>query len=205
MFPTVEVRWFYSGTILPQVLEWFRERQGQPEEPAYRVDYYLHFPDGDSLGIKLREGKLEIKRRHRQYGVVEFHERAAGLVEYWRKWSFELMQASVRFGDGMAPDSSWIGVSKQRWLCRYRITVDGTIVPMGASGYPEQGCHLELTSIKAKGREGWTWGFEAFGEETALRENLVLVATQIFAALDPPIVLDVGHSYSYPAWLAGLS
>jgi hypothetical protein len=205
MFPTVEVRWFYGGTIPPQVLEWFREGQGQPEEPAYRVDHYLHLSDGDSVGIKLREGRLEIKQRHRQYGVVEFHRQAAGQVEHWRKWSFDLTQASDRCSESMAPDPPWIRVCKQRWLSRYRITGGGAVIPTDAGGYPEQGCDLELTSVKAKGRAWWTWGFEAFGEEPAQHENLVLVATQVFAIHEPPIVLDVGHSYSYPAWLANLS
>ena len=94
MFPSVEARWFYDGTIPPRVLRWFREYQGSLEGPAHRVDYYLRLADGDSLGIKVREGRLEIKQRHRTYGMVEFHERATGLVEHWRKWSFQLAQAS---------------------------------------------------------------------------------------------------------------
>jgi hypothetical protein len=204
MFPSAEARWFYVGTIPPQVLKWFREEQGSLEEPAHRVDYYLHLPDGDSLGIKLREGRLEIKQRHRRHGTVEFHERATGLVEHWRKWSFRLAQASERFPQIMVSDSSWIAVSKQRWLYRYRITRDKDIIPMDAVEYPEQGCDLELTRVKAEGRDWWTWGFEAFGEETALQENLVLVAAQIFAAHRPPIVLGASHSHSYPAWLAAL-
>jgi hypothetical protein len=204
MFPSVEVRWFYGATIPPQMLKWFREEHGSLEDPACRVDHYLHLPDRDSLGIKLREGRIEIKQRHRRCGTVEFHERATGLVEHWRKWSFELTQASERFPQVMVSDSSWIGVSKQRWLHRYRITGDRDIVPMDAVEYPEQGCDLELTSVKAEGKEWWTWGFEAFGEPPALQGNLMLVAVQIFAAHGPPIVLDASHSQSYPAWLAAL-
>jgi hypothetical protein len=186
------------------VLSWFREEQGSLEEPAHRVDYYLHLPDRDSLGIKLREGRLEIKQRHRRYGTVEFHERAEGLVEHWRKWSFELTQTSDRLPKVMASDSSWIGVSKQRWLYRYRITGDRDVVPMDAVEYSGQGCDLELTSVKAEGREWWTWGFEAFGEEMALQGNLVLVTKQVFATHGPPIVLGASHCHSYPAWLAAL-
>jgi len=204
MFPSVEARWFYGGTIPPQVLQWFREERGSLEEPAYRVDYYLRLPDRDSLGIKLREGRLEIKQRHRRYGPIELHERATGLVEHWRKWSFESTQVSDRFPQAMVSDPSWIGVSKWRRLFRYRITKDSDVVPMDAVEYPEQGCDLELTTVKVEGREWWTWGIEAFGEETALQRNLMLVVTQIFATHGPPIVLGASHSHSYPAWLASL-
>jgi hypothetical protein len=204
MFPSAEARWFYGGTIPQQVLQWFREEQGILEEPADRVDHYLHLPDGDSLGIKLREGRLEIKQRHRKYGTVEFHKGAAGLVEHWRKWSFQLAQGSDRLPPAMISDPSWIAVRKRRWLYRYRITRDRDVIPMETVEYPEQGCDLELTSVKAEGRDWWTWGFEAFGEETALQGNLVLVAAQIFATHGPPIVLGVSHSHSYPAWLAAL-
>jgi hypothetical protein len=204
MFPSAEARWFYGGAIPQQVLQWFREEHGSLKEPADRVDHYLHLPDEDSLGIKLREGRLEIKQRHRRYGTVEFHERAAGLVEHWRKWSFQLAQGSDRLPPDMIADPPWIAVSKRRRLYRYRITRNREVVPVETVEYPEQGCDLELTSVKAEGRDWWTWGFEAFGEETALQGNLVLVAAQIFDTHGPPIVLGASHSHSYPAWLAAL-
>ena len=204
MFPSVETRWFYDGTIPPHVLRWFREYQGSLQEPARRVDYYLRLADGDSLGIKVREGRLEIKQRHRRYGMVEFHERATGLVEHWRKWSFQLAQASDWLPRVGGSDSSWIAVSKYRWLYRYRIAGDRDVVPIDAVEYPKQGCDLELTRVKAEGREWWTWGFEAFGEPAALQGNLVLVAAHVFATHAPPIVLDATHAQSYPAWLSVL-
>ena len=68
MFATAEVRWFYEGAVSPEVLEWFEQGELTPEEQPYRVDYYLRLSDRDSLGIKLREGRIEVKQRHRQHG-----------------------------------------------------------------------------------------------------------------------------------------
>jgi hypothetical protein len=60
MFPTTEVRWFTQGVIPSEVLRWFHEERKAFEEQPLRVDYYLRIVEGESLGVKLREGRLEI-------------------------------------------------------------------------------------------------------------------------------------------------
>ena len=56
---TLEVRWFSRGALHPPVLEWFQRAMGKPEQQPARVDYYLIVVNGSSLGIKLRQGRLE--------------------------------------------------------------------------------------------------------------------------------------------------
>ena len=213
MFPTVEVRWFYEGPIPPEVLAWFQRGGQGPEEPSCRVDYYLRLADWDSLGIKLREGRLEVKQRCRQYGMVRLHERVAGRVEHWRKWSFALDRADGGLASLAVPASAWIEVRKERRLRTYRLGGDDAdidpdrlrsaaseVVAVRAGSLPDRGCDWELTAVRAGDEAWWSVCFEAFGGGPALRETLLVVARHV---LDDgaPCGFDAGHSFGYPGWL----
>jgi hypothetical protein len=196
MFPTMEVRWFSAGAIPATVQAWFQLRAGQPEEQPYRVDHYLRPADGESLGIKLREGRLEVKKRRRELGVFCFHERIAGRVEHWHKWSF-----------AFAPDvssltrPSWIGVGKERRLYRYQLTGDHQLKAISTPDYTRPGCDLELTSVSIADQAWWSLGLEAHGDERSIQDMLFLVAPQVFTAGQPP-ALQASDSYGYPRWLS---
>jgi hypothetical protein len=193
VFPTVEVRWFYKGKVPPNVLAWFQQWDPRPDQQPHRVDHYLHLPDTVSLGVKWREGRLEVKQRRQQSRVVQFHEWAAGLVEHWRKWSFEL-------ANQVAPPPSWTAVAKKRQLRRYRLAGGEKISSVPADEFPDQGCDVELTQVQAREETWWTVGFEAFGEESTLHETLLLVTRQILAADESPTV-KAQESFGYPKWL----
>lgn len=200
MLPTMEVRWFSEGMIPSGVQEWFQRAKGDPEEQPQRVDYYLRPAEGGLLGIKLREGRLEVKQLCRQLGVVHFHERVAGLVEQWRKWSFGLPADRSVLAGASAPSTSWIGVTKERRLYRYRLAGDRQIVAVSATDHVGPGCDLELTSVGVEGQAWWSLGFEARGDESSIQDIFLLVAQQVLAATTPP-GLSARDSYSYPRWL----
>jgi hypothetical protein len=200
LFPTIEVRWFFEGTPSLAVVEWFAQGEPEPEAQSGRVDYYLRLTDGDGLGIKLRQGRLEVKQRHRQYGLVHLHQRVTGRVEGWRKWSFELAGCDRDLASILVPALSWIGVKKERRLRRYRVTSQEMVVAVPTEAGTGQGCGLELTRIIIEGSQWWSLGFEAFGDQARLYDTLLRVATQVFAAGEPPS-LDSKDSYSYPRWL----
>ncbi len=202
MLPTAEVRWFYQGVSPAEVLAWFQRGERQPERQPRRVDYYLHLVEDDSLGIKLREGRIEVKVRLQQQGIVRFHERVAGLVEHWRKWSFQLAQADDTLTGLLTPASSWIAVKKERQLYTVQLTAHKRIVTLSAEDNPAEGCNLELTSIEVGGKQWWSLGFEAFGDELTIGENLRLVAETILTDDSGPPALGAEHSYGYPKWLA---
>ena len=120
MFPTLEVRWFYQGRIPEDIRKWFARSDPAPTcEPA-RTDYYLCLPKSNDLGIKLREGRIEIKQRVHQYGSVQFHRQATGLIEHWHKWSLPLAMTQTGLEEILVPESSWTGVRKERLLRGYR-------------------------------------------------------------------------------------
>jgi len=202
MLQTAEIRWFIAGTAPPDVLDWFHQNAPQPEPPASRTDYYFRLFSGtDTLGIKLREGRLEVKQRVYQYGVVHLHPYVVGAMEEWHKWGFSLAEAENFLPAIKMSPSSWIEVNKTRQQQMYQITGDDTqIVPVAADSPAEQGCSFELTHITVAGKAWWTLGFEAFGPELRVQENLMLAATHIFAQNTPPR-LRMRESYSYPGWL----
>jgi hypothetical protein len=195
MFPTMEVRWFSTGAIPATVQEWFQQREGQPEEQPRRTDYYVRSEDGESLGIKLREGRLEVKQRLRELGGFRFHDRVAGRVEHWYKRSFAFTP-----GVSPLPGSSWIGVRKERSLYRYQLTAGRQLVAVSTADYVRAGCDLELTSVSVAGQAWWSLGLEAHGDEGTLQDMLFLVAPQVFAGGEPP-ALQASDSYGYPRWL----
>lgn len=203
MFPTLEVRWFYRGIIPAQVREWFVRGDPAPINEPPRVDYYLCLQRTNSLGIKLREGRIEIKQRLRQYGTVRFHRRVTGMIEHWRKWSLPLAATQDGWAEMLVPKSSWIGVRKERMLRGYRCDDDRqVVVPQGA--YADRGCNLELTSVQVGDRVWWTLAFEAFGVEPSLRTSLASTMGYILERDGAPYSFDARDSFGYARWLARL-
>jgi hypothetical protein len=203
MMSTVEVRWFGSGAVPPGLEEWFQQGEIEPEEQPRRTDHYLRPVLGDSQGIKLREGRIEVKRRTRSYGMVPLHPKVAGLVECWRKWSFELAGTRDSLEDMLVPAYNWIAVRKERRMRLYSLAAGGRVAAVTTDEAPERGCGLELTGIAVAGEVWWSLGFETFGGSASLREGLFPVTEHLLSQGHAP-TLDAQASYSYLMWLATL-
>jgi hypothetical protein len=205
MFSSVEIRWFYPGAIPPDVLAWYHDDTRHVDLQPRRVDHYLPLPGSDSLGVKLREGRIEVKQRHQAYGLARLDERVEGRAEGWRKWSFPLSGGGSPQPQRSETPPGWTSVCKERALARYRLTEDRVPVPVPAGELFQRGCDLELARVQvnAQVEAWWTLALEAFGEEQGLVADLLAVAAQVFAvteAKEAPI-LQAGDSLSYPAWL----
>jgi hypothetical protein len=173
------------------------------QEPA-RTDRYLRLPDSEGLNVKLREGRIEIKRRVGEVRAVRFHERVTGVVEGWRKWRFELAEPGSSRVQAASPASSWISVHKERRIRTYHVEKDEDVTARSGPKPAATGCELELSRVRAAGQIWWTLAFEAFGDESALRENLLLVARYVVSTDEPPS-LPVSNSRGYAAWLIRLT
>ncbi len=201
MFPTTEVRWFLPGVVPARVWQWFDGPTQRPTAQPSRTDYYLRIADGDGLGIKLREGRIEVKQRQSQQGSVRFGERAVGRVEQWRKWSFPLTETehiTAVLGDGL---SSWVGVYKERKVRTFQVT-DDEVVDVSGTMFLAQGCAWEVAQVRlGKTAESW-WsvGFEAFGPEAERMGLLRIVIMYCLDVEDAPL-LALENSCSYPKWL----
>ena len=214
MLPSAEVRWFSDGDLPETILERFRsgeitQDRGTVEE---RRDVYLYLPGVDSLGIKLRgtsirrefDGdKLEIKRRELKGRAVTFISGATGRLENWTKWAFNSESSDPQLSSMLtAKDEAWMSVSKMRYLRRYAVISDKSVVAVPLYEWPENGCNVEITKLIAPdGQRWWTFGFETFGEVDApIDDNLMLSANHFFAETGLGICKEK-DSYGYPRWL----
>jgi hypothetical protein len=202
MYPTVEVRWFLRGEIPSEIWRWFHNRGHDPETQPPREDFYLLLANGGSLGVKLREGRIEIKQRNGRSEIVRFGQHTLGRVEQWIKWSFVASETDNFLARISEFSKWWIGVRKERKLRTYQVLESGTVTGVSTGIFIENGCGWELASVNYLGAEDpwWSLGFEAFGKENNLRDTLSLVADSILSVENAP-VLTVEDSFGYPRWL----
>lgn len=199
---SVEVRWFGMRRTPIELEEWFGSSGGRPAETSCRTDRYLWLCDTDALGIKLREGRLEIKQRTIDSGVLAFPGGARGRVEAWRKWCCSAAGESDVAWPG-DDESGWIDVVKERRLRSFKQLSDGSLAGCRADEYPPAGGHLELTRLdvaEARPRHWWTLGAEAFGSS----DDLFALLRRLIGHDAPrtlPAALAGTVSCGYPAWL----
>jgi hypothetical protein len=73
---TTELRWFYSGSLLVAVKNWFVATRDQIVITIEaREDRYLQLSGCDFLNLKLRDGNLELKLRLRQISKLQIGDR----------------------------------------------------------------------------------------------------------------------------------
>lgn len=186
MWPTMEVRWFLAGAVPEAMRSWFGALEAPVQAGAPRVDWYLHAASHDGLGIKVREGSIEIKQRVDELGVRAAGDSVRGTVERWVKWSFKAVEAPpIDMSDGY-----WVPIAKTR---ETRVYAGGRLVE-GA------GCNVELAVVEIGGAPWWTLGLEAFGPSDAVEAALDL-GLDIVRRSPPPVALLERDSMSYPRWL----
>ena len=196
-FETAEVRWFAPGPIPDAVAAWF-DALGPAAAPASRTDRYLVPVSADEPGVKLREGRLEVKQRVRSLGP-EVLGAAEGVVETWRKWGLALAPHAA------APSaaSGWVDVEKTRRLRGFALDAGGALAPVPPEDqYADGAVALELSTLVVEGAAFWSVCLEANGADEAARlGTLRRVGRRVLAAA-PEGALPRARSVGYPAWLA---
>ncbi|MBN1248890.1 MAG: hypothetical protein JXC32_14610 [Anaerolineae bacterium] len=196
---TAEVRWFYMGIVPSRLLAWFVAPDDRVTSEPPRTDHYLLVKDTDALGIKYREGRIEVKQRLGSSRHVVFSEDTAGLVEQWQKWGFPLESAAEDCATLEALDA-WVAVEKARWLRDYRIDSDGRISVLDVPDLSIPSCSVELADLRVGDQRAWTLAFEAVGPTGTLTHTLERVARQVLGTLGG-YALRAADSYGYPRWL----
>ncbi|MGB3544970.1 hypothetical protein [Rubrivirga sp.] len=185
-YRTAEVRWFMPGAIPPAVRDWFDalgpgSSPGQAPEAETRTDLYLA-PTSDALGVKLRDGRVEAKRRTGTLGLLDL-EGGPVEVEAWAKWSFETPTALESRQASEANEAGWIPVEKTR---RQRHA---------------DGCALELSRIVLEGEDWWSVCLEATGADDAERRSALEAGARRWLAIEDAPSLASSDAAGYPAWL----
>lgn len=190
MFSSTEVRWFFEGPYPEEVTLWFEEFD--PVSQAPRTDYYLSNTDNARMGIKLREGQIQIKCMMADLGV-HYYANAAGKVARYEKWSFPVVSNEEWSALVVRPDV-WIPVIKERKMLRFTLG-GGFPDRIGMDERVEEGCEVELSQIEIMDKTFWSLAFEAFGPSAEI--NLEKTTRDIFESKTAPIFFDEENSLGY--------
>lgn len=223
-----EVRWFFDSAldIEGEVAAWFfKDRapygdkgvKGELEWPGkWRDDRYLIIPGSADMGLKWREGQLQIKGRESSLGIQRFGDGIEGHTERWIKWSYQGDPIDRRFKDWFPPElgaaPGVVLVEKKRVQRRIRLNpVEGASeVPAGKPidcAGADRALDVELARICIDGSQEdthWSLGFEAFPTGAAMHEEFTDVVAAFLEEF-PALPLGKEQSKSYPAWLLEIS
>ena len=196
---TAELRWFNHGILPKEISDWFNCLGDDLAPPEEREDLYLSYIGCDYLGIKLRQGRLEVKWRQAELGRVRFGQ-LEGKAEKWGKWLCEDPTAES-FQLTSVVGKTWMSVKKVRAQRQYQVVPGKSIIAVPVTKSIDQGCNVELTHLGINGNAWWSLAFEAFGEDDCLINTLQAVANWVFKNYRGP-ELQVEDSYAYPKWLS---
>jgi hypothetical protein len=207
MLYSAEARWFIPERLPDIVLEWFKA--GRPiDSEGEHVHEYLSFPGCECVGVKLRDGRLEIKAMRGSSEPLGPGLCVAGRKEQWVKWS--LAGDALRTLDGPLHQSGqWLKVSKERFLRRFYPEQGGaTELKAGQGPLLATGCNIEVCRVEvdAETRYWFTIGFEAFGPPQVITGILDNALVSFFKDNGPMPgrTLTGNESTGYPAWLLRL-
>jgi hypothetical protein len=202
MLSTLEVRWFKKGKIPEDMQAWFRNLEGDLSEQKVRTDFYLRMNDNDGLGIKLREGRIEIKKRKQNFGKLRLDSGLAGIFESWEKWGFNVADSSMDH-ENIADPNYWIAVRKQRLLRKYDLA-GNNIRPISPESIVNEAFNLELSTIVLFDQTCWSLNLEAYGGNNLDPE--VFKRMSNFLLQDVPVFpLKDAISCGYPQWMNEIS
>jgi hypothetical protein len=214
-----EVRWFFEGKANQHdsLKRWFEtiapiQKSSGVRPPVWKgrlddqPDVYLLVPGSDDMGIKWREGELQIKGRVSSLGTLLFCGRHQGKIERWIKWSYANVPASYQrlFVAGKETGLVTASVRKTRALRKVRLdTLTGKAVEVDAKTFVDRGLGFELTDLEVAGKAFCSLAFEAFPDDSGM-EAAFTQAVEVFVDGLRAFDLTSAHSQSYPTFLAGV-
>lgn len=201
MLTTSELRWFYPGNIPQAITQWFNQSPGTSAPPEAREDIYLYAPESEFLGMKLRQGRLEIKWRAAELGIMRCNENVEGKAEKWGKWLCEDPTKQMFQPQLVAGKTYWVNVQKLRLQRKYQILPNKSVIVIPINQSTENSCNVELTQITINKKPWWSIALEASNSQAHATTNLQIVANAIFNPA-PQITLQTHNSYAYPKWLS---
>jgi len=214
-----EVRWFFDGTATQHesLKRWFETIVPIPQRPGVgplvwqgrlddQPDVYLLVPGSDDMGIKWREGELQMKGRASSLGTQVFCGRHQGVVERWIKWSYTHMPTAYHRLFTAEQESGLViaAVRKTRAVRKVRLdTLTGQRQEVDAQTCVDRGLGIELTDLEVAGAAYCSLAFEAFPDDSAMGAAFT-EAVEAFLDGLTAITLTATHSQAYPAFLGSV-
>lgn len=223
LYHSAEIRWFLPHpSDWETALDWFigieskkaDQTQDFPAEKTLyinqikreelRTDEYLIIPQCTTVGVKQRQGKLEVKA---QIGISEKYLNGliSGDINFWSKWSHQPSEANKDLlKKDLQLSGEWLKINKVRYLLKLSQSKN-KIIEVLPDEWPEKGCQVELTQVWAEGYpQKWTsLGLEAFGDTFQNMDTILTDSIHYFFSKREkfPMSLTSKYSMSYPDWL----
>lgn len=194
VYHSLELRWFFPGDPPGD----FFERFAGSRVAAVRTDVYLTSFARGTLGVKVREGAIEIKRRTAALGALHLGQSGSGRLERWTKWSHRLDAGDIS-GERSDP-TLWRSLEKARVLRRFSCELPEP-VEVGHSARLSVGSGVEITRLRLDNAQWWTFGLEAFAPTDDL--SAITRTIRFLAERDLIPRVPFAASRGYPAWLCG--
>jgi hypothetical protein len=204
MFRSAEIRWFFEGEGNAALEQRILQSEMADRQPA-RLDDYLLLPGCTSTGVKIREGRFEIKARTSPSQLQRYSGRVAGYRNSWVKWS-RAIPGTQDFPRCARDDERWVAVKKRRVLRLFSLENAQPVETAARGPILSAGCQVEYSQIEVRpdGAQAaaawWSFSLEAFGKPGTETGNLDATAHHI---CDDgfEFLLPEEASMSYPAWL----
>src|SRR5690349_6007429 len=134
MYYSAEVRWFHlDPPDEKEITGWFNQYGKDFSGKWERADIYLLMDNLVTHGIKLREGKLEIKIRTHEWPSVVIARVHEGKINLWSKYGFVLQKENPEVDEvlrafaglrSIGLNHDWIRVDKERLLVKFEVDPD---------------------------------------------------------------------------------
>lgn len=211
-----EIRWFFPGPIPAETWAWFKLLPGDKANAAYpRQDIYLIIPDQEELGLKVREGRFEIKFRdgpgiERKLSVGK----TVGILENWTKQIWDYHES---ISEMVAPFKGGprVRIVKSRNQRKYEFLENNPLVPITVDDKPHLSVAIEMVELysekvvtekdkngeiiqrKGPAMRHWTLACEAIGTPNQIDQVFDEGASKLLESYEGP-VLTAEFSHGYP-------
>ena len=142
-----------------QLKAWQDELKPNQYTREERTDVYLYLPGRMDVGIKRREGRLEVKYRIGPPWPKRIAPGLDGFQETWVKYGFELESAIPELSGSPADVSTWYEISKfRKALVVHRSKIGLEFRPL--QYMKDTDVQLEYTRLQVLGQTWFTFGLE---------------------------------------------
>ncbi|WP_162344102.1 hypothetical protein [Cyclobacterium salsum] len=186
-YSSMEIRWFFPENI-PELKHFVQRKFNVKPEPEIRTDTYYPIFNREDLGLKLREGNREIKKRQKPGIPFYFEVQQAGYLEYWDKWILDSPLPDLHGTDPFP-------IRKKRWVLKFNSQSKKDYTAFPYEEKLEQGIQVEYAELKAERGTSYTFCLEVFGDTDPSHLE------KITAILPAVAYLHLDNSFAYPAWI----
>jgi hypothetical protein len=197
MLKSTEIRWFFEGKIPINVTKILKEASLDISEN--RIEHYLLVQGCDNIGIKIRNSRLEIKRRQDVQPYYLSKLNISGNIERWERWEWNDKTACTEIEQLIYKDDKnpWIKVDKKRWQKKFTVRDNDLILLPSQQLYSDFA--MEITKLKLNKKSYWTVGFDSFTrQDRSFFDRLI----EICPILQFKVDFKKEWSFGYPHWIS---